>query len=475
MDVLIICANRHRFPAPVIPYGACLVAEAAVQNGHRVRMLDLMFRNDPLRAVEEALQNFPAGVVGLSVRNLDNNDFQAPVEFVSELAAIAAAVRRLTPAPLVLGGPAVGVMPGALLRLTGATCAVLGDGEIAFPALLRNLENSGNLSQTPRLAWLENGRYRVSNGAPCRLSGFPLPVRFSRWVDLRAYRANLAAAPIQSRRGCPFACVYCTYGISEGREYRLFPPGEVAAAVRQMSAQGCRDIEFVDNVFNAPYDHALAVCEGLAMVGHRSRLHTVELNPAFVDDRLLTAMARAGFAGVGLTAESASDNVLAGLRKGYGAQEVVRAAAAVRRCPLPCFWLFLLGGPGETRETVTESLNFARGILRPGDVAFFNVGLRIYPGTELEEIARRQGLLSMTPPEMLAPVFYFSPGLDLDWTLAQVRRAAAENLAIIHSGSLSHPWLPAVNRLAHRLRLRQPLWRHTTRIRRVVRALGRDI
>jgi radical SAM superfamily enzyme YgiQ (UPF0313 family) len=366
-------------------------------------------------------------------------------------------------------------MPEALLRLTGASYAVLGDGEVAFPALLRSLQNGGGLSQVPRLARLENGSYRVSNGAPCRLPGFPLLPSFSRWVDLRAYRANLAATPVQSRRGCPFACIYCTYGISEGKEYRLFAPEEVAAAVKQMSAEGCRDLEFVDNVFNAPYDHALAVCEGLAGAGHRSRLHTVELNPAFVDDRLLAAMARAGFAGVGLTAESASDKVLAGLRKGYGAQEVERAAAAIRRSPLPCFWLFLLGGPGETEESVTETLNFARRTLRRGDVAFFNVGLRIYPGTELERIARRQGLLSMTPQEMLAPVFYFSPDLDLERTLAQVRKAAAENLAIIHSGSLSHPWLPAVNRLAQRLRLPQPLWRHTPKIRRVVRALGRDI
>jgi radical SAM superfamily enzyme YgiQ (UPF0313 family) len=248
----------------------------------------------------------------------------------------------------------------------------------------------------------------------------------------------------------------------------------VAAAVARLSSLGIRDIEFVDNVFNSPYDQALALCDSLAAIRHRARLISLELNPAYVDDRLLEAMAKAGFVGVGMTAESAADPVLGGLRKGYTAADVERAGAAIRRSKLPCFWIFLLGGPGETEATVRETIRFARRILRPKDAALFSVGIRIYPGTELESIARQEGVLSLPVQEMLKPVFYFQPGLDPQWTRDQVRRATAENLNILHAGSLSHPWLPAVNRLFHRLPWR-PLWSHTRAIRRVVRALGRDI
>jgi radical SAM superfamily enzyme YgiQ (UPF0313 family) len=475
LDVLVISANRNRHPAPVMPYGACMVAEAVARAGHRVRLLDLMFARDPLKAVETEIVAFSPQAVGLSARNLDNNDMQAPVEYVSQLAAITRVIRKTTDAPLVLGGPAVGVMPEPLLRLTGASCAVLGDGEAAFPALLDALESQASISQAPRVGWLENDSLRVSSDAPCGLSASGARPRFGRWLDLKAYRANLAATPLQSKRGCPFNCVYCTYGISEGREYRLLPAGEVGAAVRHLAAQGHRDIEFVDNVFNSPYDHALAVCDALAEKPHGARLTTVELNPAFVDDRLLGAMTQAGFVGVGLTAESAADEALAGLEKGYSAAEVKRAADAVRRSRLPCFWLFLLGGPGETEATVKQTLDFARRVLRPVDVAFINVGIRVYPGTALERLARREGALSLTPQEMLAPVFYFSPDLNLEWTLNQVRRAAADKLNILHSASLSHPWLPAINRLFSRLPVARPLWRHTRTLRRVIRALGRDI
>ena len=124
-------------------------------------------------------------------------------------------------------------------------------------------------------------------------------------------------------------------------------------------ATGLRDIEIVDSVFNAPLEHAMNVCEALARVRHRARLQCLELNPLSLDDSLLAAMERAGFVGMGITLESASDPVLRGLKKGFTTREVHHAAEAVRRHGIPCAWIFLLGGPGETEETVKETLRFA--------------------------------------------------------------------------------------------------------------------
>ncbi len=124
---------------------------------------------------------------------------------------------------------------------------------------------------------------------------------------------------------------------------------------------------------------------------------------------------------------------------------------------------------------MAETLDFAQRTLRPEDAAYFNVGIRIYPGTELERHARGEGVLRAAALEMLTPEFYVAPGLDLPRTLEQVRRAAAQNLNLLHSGSLRHPWLPVVSRWFSRLPLRRPLWRHTRAIRRGLRFLGRDI
>ena len=163
---------------------------------------------------------------------------QAPVEFVTALTEVTRTVQQFSTAPLILGGPAVGVMPESLLRRTQAACAVLGDGETVFPALLRALSHGGGFEGVPRLAWLDQGHYHTSAAVHGDLSHHFCTPDYPRWLDLKAYRANLTSVPLQSKRGCPFSCIYCTYGLGEGREYRLLPPAEVAEAVAAPGRHG---------------------------------------------------------------------------------------------------------------------------------------------------------------------------------------------------------------------------------------------
>jgi radical SAM superfamily enzyme YgiQ (UPF0313 family) len=201
----------------------------------------------------------------------------------------------------------------------------------------------------------------------------------------------------------------------------------------------------------------------------------VELNPVHLDDELLTAMERAGFVGMGITVESASDQVLRGLRKGFTARDVYRAAETVKRHRLPCVWIFLLGGPGETRETVRETLQFAEEYIRPQDAAFFNIGIRIYPGTELESIARKQDVLTLPPGEMLSPVFYISPEVNAAWMRQRVNDSLSGHMNFMSVDSFKFPYLPLIHRLGYRLGFRTPLWRYTRYIRKGLRFMGMNV
>lgn len=470
MDVLIISTNRVSYPAPVMPAGACVVAEAAERAGHNVRLLDLMFSKDPLGAVRDALIGRNPDVVGLSVRNIDNNDMRSPAFYAAEVGSLVETLRINTNATIVLGGAAVGVMPEELLRHTGAECAVPGDGEAVFPELLYNI-SEGDFRKTNGIVWIEEGVF-CKNPARPGFAGYLSVPDYRRWVDIRTYLKNMSTVPLQAKLGCHFRCVYCTYRKIEGNSYRCFDPESVVEAVSRLASHGLRDIEFVDNVFNSPYAHAMAVCEGLARAGHGARLQSIELNPSLLDGELLDAMERAGFVGVGITAESASDQVLSGLGKGFTTDDVYRAAEVIRFHRLPCLWIFMLGGPGETRETLRETLIFAETHVRPEDAAFFNVGIRIYPGTELESIARREGLLSLSPKEMLRPVFYVSPEVDFAWMAREVKKAMAAHMNFIDSDSIGMSCLSRINRAGYRLGIRPPLWRHTRLIRRGLRMFG---
>lgn len=476
MRILLISANRSQLPVPVLPVGVCLVAEAAERSGHRVRLLDLMFEADPLAAVRGSVTGFDPELIGISVRNIDNNALSAPCFYLPEVRELTGMLALTSGAPVVLGGAAMGVMPEQILRFCPSVCCgVTGPGESVFPLLAETISRGESPATLPGVALLDGTRY-VSTprttpdpGALCR------PPDYRRWLDLAAYRYRLATYPLRTRCGCPFNCVYCTYPLIEGNRCVCGDPVEVAAAVRDLAAAGMHDIEFVDSVFNVPREHALGVCEELVRSAPGNRLQCLELNPLGLDRELIRGMERAGFRGMGITLESASDRVLEGLGKGFDSGHVHRAAAAVRESSIPCAWIFLLGGPGETQETVGESLRFARSQLRPRDVAFFNIGLRIYPGTGLEGIARREGVLQRPAGEMLEPVFYLSPAVEREWLERELGRAMGEQMNIISGDSLGLSFLPFIYRMARIIGMRPPVWRYTRLVRRCLRLAGMDV
>ena len=475
MNVLLISANRNTLPVPVMPLGACMVAEAAGNAGHDVLLLDLMFERDPFTAVRDAVIGSRPDVIGLSLRNIDNNDMRDPVFFLDDLPLLVNVIRDHTSAPIILGGAALGVMPESILRHAGVSCGVVADGEAVFPLLLERIAEGEPFGDVPGIAYLDHEGFPVTRCADTDARSACCAPAYGRWLNIPAYRSQLATVPVQTKLGCPFRCVYCTYRKIEGANSRLAEPGEVAGAVQRLASSGCRDIEFVDNVFNAPWEHALALCDSLARTGCPARLQSLELNPRSFDDELVAAMERAGFVGMGLTAESAADPVLQGLGKGFTIREVHHAAEVVNRHGIPCAWIFLLGGPGETRETVKQTLRFAERNIRSRDVAYFNVGIRIYPGTELESIARREGVLVIRPEEMLRPVFYVSPQVDGAWIMREVKRSMANHMNFISADSIGLPFLPTIHRFGYRLGIRPPLWKHTRRIRRGLRMLGMDV
>ncbi len=475
MNVLIICTNQNVLPMPVMPIGACMVAEAAEGAGHRVSVLDLMFERDPVHALTSALRRSKPDVIGLSVRNIDNNDMRGPAFYIPGLLPLIKTIRSSTEAPIILGGAALTVMPEEILRLTGISLAVIGDGEVTFPLLLERLSRGEPFEDLPGIASLADGEFRANPPASTGTSSDCMTPDYHRWIDIRSYRSQLSTAPLQTKLGCQFHCSYCTYRKIEGSTYRFSDPRQVAESAARLASSGLPDIEFVDSVFNAPYGHAMAVCEALARSMPAARFQSLELNPLYFDDALLTAMEQAGFVGIGLTVESASDEVLQGLRKGFTARHVYAAAEIVRRHHLPCVWIFLLGGPGETQETVRETLRFAGTAIRPQDVAFFNIGIRIYPGTELESIARRQGVLTIPAAKMLDPVFYVSPEVECGWIALQVKNAMNSHMNFMGVDSIGHSVLPTIHRLGYRLGLRSPLWRHTRFIRRGLRFVGMDV
>jgi hypothetical protein len=103
------------------------------------------------------------------------------------------------------------------------------------------------------------------------------------------------------------------------------------------------------------------------------------------------------------------------------------------------------------------------------------IGIRIYPGTELENIARMEGLLTLAPHDMLEPVFYLSPTINLELLLKKVRNSMDAHMNFMNPNAIGLPFLSAISLAGYWLGVKPPLWKNTRKIRRWLRWLRMDL
>jgi radical SAM superfamily enzyme YgiQ (UPF0313 family) len=471
--VLLVSTNRERQPYPVVPNGLASVASALDAAGHEVEFMDLCFASDPVATARRVASAFKPDIIGVSVRNIDNSDAIALRHYTPEARTVLEALRAAAPnAKVIAGGAAFGVAPEALFRALGVDYAVAGDGERASVALVNALSKGASIEALPGLVRDRGGVVAFTPpGEDADLDSLPSP-SLHRWIDLARYERHGATIPIQTKRGCVYKCVYCTYRNVEGWGYRMRDPELVADEIEELNRRaGVRHFDFVDSTFNSPPGHAIEVCEAIARRHLPIQLDTTNFTPATASKELLSAMKTAGFRSLGITAESASDSVLEKLEKGFNASKVREVAARVESFGIRTLWIFLVGGPGETSRTVGETLAFAAERLDRGDAVYTTVGLRIYPGTTLHRIAIAENVVA-PDSTLLDPAFYFSREIDFDETVARLKRFARGYPRFMFSADSRSVVLPYLTRAASILRLPRPHWQYMGLFQRVARAVG---
>jgi hypothetical protein len=294
-----------------------------------------------------------------------------------------------------------------------------------------------------------------------------------RLLDVEAYRACGTPYPVQSKRGCSLRCSYCVYNKLEGRHYRLRDPVDVVDEIERAAAAGVREVEFVDSTFNIPEEHALMLCAELERRRPNVALSTMGLNPIGVNERMAESMARAGFTNVMCSVESASDAILLSLGKGYTRRDVERTVKVVKNTNMAAYWFFLLGAPGETLDTVKETLNFCAAHIPAHHVVQLSTGIRVLPGTPLERMCRDSGRIS-ADDSLLKPYFYVSPTLDLDALggLFADHAQAHPNWMLAGETTLSPTRVALLKAAFGLLGWRGPFWQHVPRLLRLAARAG---
>ena len=411
--ILLINTNVAR--PPVSPVGLEYVGEALIEAGIPVRVLDFSFEADWKASLRRELRSDVPLAVALSVRNTDDCSFVSRKSFLPWIDEVGAEVKRLTGAPVYLGGAGFSTMPEAVLAATQADGGVEGDGEEALLALTESLTKGEGVTRLSNMVYWRNGDVVRNPRVDVDLNYLPKPRR--RVFDNKRYEQVGAMVGVETKRGCSQGCIFCADPVAKGKRVRLRPPSIVVQELQDLADQGVSWLHLCDSEYNLPPEHAKEICRAIIQKGLGDKMRWYcYCSPIPLDEELAGLMKAAGCAGINFGVDSLSDEQLCRLGRVHSSDDVGQLVRLLRKEGLNYMCDLLIGGPGETPETVRTTMDKAKELDIP--IVGIAVGVRVYPDTILGNgVANgsiKEGLHPETDEDPLQPLFYLSPILGND-------------------------------------------------------------
>jgi len=246
-------------------------------------------------------------------------------------------------------------------------------------------KKDSDLGEIPGIAYRDAGKNRVNSDAePVEdYNSLPLPA-YDLLPGLMNYFINTPAGKpfsiMYTSKGCPYGCIFCTVARTKWKE-------RSAASILQelkylKEKHNIKTVSFFDETFTIDRRRVVEIADGIEEAGLNIKWYCntrVEL----VDEELLQTMYRGGCRGISYGVESGSQGILDAAQKGSTVEQAERAIKWAKKAGVKVYCSFIFGLPGETQETVKETIRFVGRTLPTG--AQFNVAVP-YPGTKLYEM-----------------------------------------------------------------------------------------
>ena len=443
MKVLIISANT----LPAAPSGPVYVAGAVRQAGHAVQIYERLFADDLASELTNKISDFHPDVIGISVRLVfgDELDSAAPLgtchtDLRPQVKEIVDTIRHSSTAPIIMGGPGFNYYARDWLEYLDLDYGIRGEGEESFPLFITRLAEGGDIYSVPGCVFRKDGSFHSVSPLPVQdLDSQALPAYDL--LDWQLFAGKNITPAIFTKRGCAFSCTYCPYSKLEGKRYRLKSPRRVIAEARHiLKSTHAGMVRFCDNNFNAPRQHAEAICKALIAGKAEFQWGTGDLRPVGVTADFCHLMEDSGCFYVNLAMESASEGMLKSMQRGYTVKQVRHSLESLSRSKIPFSASLMLGAPGETPETIAESLSVLDDYPIPNNVW---VTIGIYMWTDYQDIlaqARREGILK-DEKDLFRGAVYLSPGLPKSYLLELLEMLQTRQNYLVQFNKPSEAWM----------------------------------
>ena len=412
--------NPNQMKPPVAPLAVDYLAHALKKSGFQVDLLDLCFSTDVSLEIESYFAHNDVLAVAVTLRNTDDTYLASQDFCIDRYKQVIDLLKAQTNASIILGGSGFSIMPRAILGYYGLDVGIWGEGELSLALLVGRIASKQDYRDVPGLVFRSGKGFHSNAPKYLELSRIYAPCRGV--VDNYRYFIEGGMAGVESKRGCPKGCIYCADPVGKGKKLRLRSPQSVADEIESLLGMGIDHFHFCDSEFNLPEDHVADICLELIARGLGSKIRWYGYaSPAPFSQELAALCRRSGCAGIDFGVDSGCERMLRRLGREFSVADLSRTAEVCHQEGIVFMYDLQLGGPGETRGSMKETIETMKK-LSPDRVGV-SFGVRIFPQTKMASLVQRQGPLQGNPnlrgtiegnDDFFKPIFYLSADLGPD-------------------------------------------------------------
>lgn len=429
MKLLLVSANQLDVPYAVYPLGISYLLSYLSLNLPHYDIQTFDFINKNYSDYRNYLNKFKPDFTAVSLRNVDNVNFLNSKSFINHYRKIVELTKQYSKSAIIVGGAGFSIFPEKIYEYINPDFGIYGEGEQSLLKLVNALENKTDYSGIPRLVYQNRNKiiinpiinktlntksakhsYKQKLIKPETQNSKLSPASLYDKSLLNYYWHHSGMLNLQTKRGCPYNCIYCTYPLIDGHTSRIIDSDKIVETLTWLyKIKKINYVFFTDSIFNINNDFNYELADKIISKKIKIKWGAY-FNFTNIDEQLLKHLKKAGLKDIEFGTDSLSDTILELYKKPFRFADILRISKICNKLDINYANFLIIAGYGETKDTINETFKNSNKL--HNTIFFPFVGIRIYPSTRLYDIALKEGKINKND-NLLEPKYYMSDEVDI--------------------------------------------------------------